>query len=311
MNPISLKVFGGFPMSDDLSKPVDLSDEDRAMVVEKKATCPFIGSAIAQSELPMRNEPKNPLASIEDVRVLGNTGGGDFGDLLVLFAGGNHAFMMSDNGRLNTPVPAGLFSLEFPGSQGSHPGHSGILQGDPETPGSGRFSEADFARLTSRARDGWIKRSDVGRFIAENLLKDPKSKVSDVNTAELLGHDVVELVETAGSALMEKLFGSAKGAGTTHRDVEKKLTKLTGENNLVGSAGEFGLLFALIANRPGAKEIDGEPAVSVEDLDLMFVKKRLPDGWRNWKKTRLDWVTNTTALIISAGKEYATRKGIL
>jgi hypothetical protein len=132
-----------------------------------------------------------------------------------------------------------------------------------------------------------------------------------VNTAELLGHDVVELVETAGSALMDKLFGSAKGAGTTHRDVEKKLTKLTGENNLVGSAGEFGLLFALIANRPGAKQIDGEPAVSVEDLELMFVKKRLPEGWQAWKKTRLDWVTNTTALIISAGKEYATRKGIL
>lgn len=298
-------------MSDDLSKPADLSDEERAIVVEKKATCPFIASAIVQGELPVRNTVKDPLASIENVRALGNTGGGDLGDLLVIFAGGNHAFMSGDNGRLSTPVPAGLFSLEFPGSQGSHPGHSGILQGDPDTPGSGRLSEPDFARLTIRARDGWIKRSDVGRFIAENLLADPKSKVADVNTAELLGHDLVELVETAGSALMDKLFSSAKGAGTNHREVEKKLTKLTGENNLVGSAGEFGLLFALIANRPGAKQIDGEPAVSVEDLDLMFVKKRLPVGWETWKKTRIDWVINTTALIISAGKEYATRKGIL
>lgn len=298
-------------MSDDLNKPAELNDDERAMVVERKATCPFIAGAIVQGELPVRNNAKDPLASIEDVRALGNTGGGDLGDLLVLFAGGNHAFMMSDNGRLNTPVPGGLFSLEFPGSQGSHPGHSGILQGDPERPGSGALSEADFVRLTSRARDGWIKRSDVGRFIAENLLNDPKSKVADVNTAELLGHDVIELVETAGSALMGKLFGAAKGGGTTHREVETKLTKLTGENNLVGSAGEFGLLFAFLVNRPGAKQIDDEPAVSVADLELMFVKKRLPDGWQTWKKSRLDWVTNTTALVISAGKEYATRKGIL
>jgi hypothetical protein len=297
-------------MSDDVNKPANLSDEERATVVERKATCPFIASAIVSGELPVRNTAKDPLAGIEEVRALGNTGGGDLGDLLVLFAGGNHAFMLGDDGRLNKPVPDGLFSLEFPGSQGSHPGHSGILQGNPETPGSGRLSESDFARLTSRARNGWIKRSDFGRFMAENLLADPKSKVADINTAELLGHDIIELVETAGSRLADKLFGSAK-AKTTHRDIEKKLTKLTGENNLVGSAGEFGLLFALIANRPDAKEIDGEPAVSVEDLDLMFVKKRLPDGWQNWKKSRIDWVINTTALIVSAGKEYAARKGVI
>jgi hypothetical protein len=305
-----VKIFWRIPMSDDLNKPANLSDEEKATVIERKATCPFIASAIAQDELTVRNEAKDPLAGIEEVRALGNTGGGDLGDLLVLFAGGNHAFRMDDKGRLTTPVPSGLFSLEFPGSQGSHPGHSRILQEDPETPGSGRFSEPDFARLTSRARDGWIKRSEVGRFIAENLLKDPKSKVADLNTAELLGHDVVELAETAGSALMNKLFGSGKG-GPTHREVEEKITKLTGENNLVGSAGEFGLLFAFLVNRPGARQVDGEPAVSVEDLNLMFVKKQFPDGWQNWKKSRIDWVVNTTALIISAGKEYAARKGIL
>jgi hypothetical protein len=295
-------------MSNDPNTTVELTGDEQNSVVEKKATCPFIGSAVAQGALPVRNNANDPLASIEDVRALGNTGGGDLGDLLVVFAGGNHAFMLGDAGTLNRPVPSGLFSLEFPGSQGSHPGHSGILQGDPETPGSGRLSDADFARLTSRASDGWIKRSDVGRFIAENLLKDPKSKVADVNTAELLGHDVKELVATAGSAVMSRLFGSAKTGGTTHRDVEEKLTRLTGEDNLVGSAGEFGLLFAFLANRPGAREIDGEPAVSVADLQTMFVEKRLPDGWEAWKKSRLDWVTNTTGLIISAGKEYFRKR---
>jgi hypothetical protein len=294
-------------MSDNPNKLVELSGDEKALLVEKKTTCPFIGSAVAQGELPVRNDARDPLASIEDVRRLGNTGGGDLGDLLVLFASGNHAFMLGDSGKLDKSAPSGLFSLEFPGSQGSHPGHSGILQGDPELPGSGRLSEADFARLTSRAKDGWIKRSDVGRFIAENLLKDPKSKVADLNTAALLGIDVKELLETAVSALMRKLFHSDKD-GTTHRDVEEKLTKLTGEDNLVGSAGEFGLLFAFLANRPGAREIGGEPAVAVQDLKVMFVDKQLPDGWGLWKKSRIDWVTNTTALVISAGKEYWTLK---
>ena len=295
-------------MSNDPNSVVELTGDERSSVVERKATCPFIGSAVARGALPVRNNANDPLASIEDVRALGNTGGGDLGDLLVVFASGNHAFTMGSSGRLDQPAPSGLFSLEFPGSQGSHPGHSGILQGDPGTPGSGRLSEADFERLTKRASDGWIKRSDVGRFIAENLINDPKSKVADVNTAELLGHDMSELVETAGSALMSKLFGSAKGGGTTHRAVEEKLTKLTGEDNLVGSAGEFGLLFAFLAHRPGAREIDSEPAVSVADLQTMFIEKRLPDGWENWKKSRIDWVTNTIGLVISAGKEYFALK---
>src|SRR5215510_13357500 len=186
-------------MNDNPNKLVELSGDEKALLVERKATCPFIGSAVAQGNLPVRNDAKDPLASIEDIRRRGNTGGSDLGDLLVLFASGNHAFMRGDFGKLDKAVPTGLFSLEFPGSQGSHPGHSGILQGDPEIPDSGRLSEADFARLISRAKDGWIKRSDVGRFIAENLLKDPKSKVFGKNTAALLASDFVEFVETAGS----------------------------------------------------------------------------------------------------------------
>ena len=295
-------------MSDNPNKLVELSGEEKNLLVESKATCPFIGAAVAEGELPVRNNAKDPLASIEDVRRLGNTGGGDLGDLLVLFAGGNHAFMRGDSGKLDESVPSDLFSLEFPGSQGSHPGHSGILQGDPEKPGSGRFSETDFERLISRAKDGWIKRSDVGRFMAENLLKDPKSKVFGIKTAALLLSDLSEFVETTGSALLRKLFGSDEDADATHRDIEEKLTKLTGEDNLVGSAGEFGLLFAFLVNKPDAREVEGEPAVSVQDLKTMFVDKRLPEGWETWKKSRRDWVTNTTGLMISAGKEYRALK---
>ena len=295
-------------MSDNPTKLVELSGDEKALLVERKAACPFIGSAIVRGELPVRNNANDPLASIEDVRKLGNSGGGDLGDLLVLFASGNHAFMRGESGKLDKSVPIGLFSLEFPGSQGSHSGHSGILQGDPEVPDSGRLSEADFERLTSRAKDGWIKRSEVGRFIAENLLKDPKSKVFGKQTAALLASDLSELVETTGSALLSKLFPSDGDANTTHRDIEKKLTKLTGEDNLVGSAGEFGLLFAFLVNKPGAKEVEGEPALAVQDLKAMFVEKHLPDGWDTWKKLRIDWVRNTTALLITARREYRTLK---
>src|SRR5215470_15650179 len=116
------------------------------------------------------------------------------------------------------------------------------------------------------------------------------------------------LWETTGSALMTKLSGSDEAARTTHRDIEEKLTQLLGEDNLVGSAGEFGLLFAFLANKPGAKQVGGEPAVAVEDLKAMFVDKHLPDGWETWKKSRIDWVRNTIGLLISAGKEYRALK---
>ena len=295
-------------MSDDPNKLVELSGAEKAVLVERKIACPFMGSAVAQGNLPIRNEAKDPVACIEEVRKLGNTGGGDLGDLLVLFASGNHAFMRGDSGKLDKPVPSGLFSLEFPGSQGSHPGHSGILQGDPKMLDSGRLSQADFARLTSRAKDGWIKRSDVGHFIAENLLRDPNSKVFGLKTATLLAGDLGEFVKSIGSALMTKFFSDDDDTEVAHRDVEEKLTKLTGEDNLVGSAGEFGLLFAFLANRPGTREVEGEPAVAVQDLEDMFVNKRLPEGWETWKKSRRDWVRNTTGLMISAGKQYHALK---
>jgi hypothetical protein len=291
-------------MSDHPDQQVALNGNEIAVLVQKKVTCPFIGSAVAQGILAVRNDARDPLAGIEDVRELGNTGGGDLGDLLVLFAAGNHRYMQGSSGKLDKIVPPGLFSLEFPGSQGSHPGHSRILQGDPASPGSGRLSEVDFVRLTSRANEGWITRSDVGRFIAENLFKDPKSKVFDKSTATLLASDLLGFVESIGPALMNKIFGSDEDAGKDLQNLEEQLTKLLGEDNLVGSTGEFGLLFAFLANKPGAEEVDGEPAVYVQDLQAMFVDKHLPAGWEDWKKTRVDWIKNTTGLLISAGKEY-------
>jgi hypothetical protein len=292
-------------MNDVSDSVVALSDGQRDAVVERKATCPFIGSAVAQGKLAVRNSADDPLASVEEVRRLGNSGGGDLGELLVLFATGNHAFMRGDSGRLDRAVPSGLFSLEFPGSQGSHPGHSGILEADPDMPGSGRLSRSDFARLIVRANGGLLKRSEVGHYIAENLHRDPKSKVFGHNVAALLATDLADFVETTGPALLHRLFGTDGEADVAHRDLEEKLTKLLGEDSLVASAGEWGLLFTLLTNQPGRKELDGEPALSVEDVQMMFIHRRLPEGFEAWKKSRLDWVRNTTALLIVVGKAYA------
>jgi hypothetical protein len=281
-----------------------LSAEVTGEIVRTKATCPFIGTALATGVLPVRNTADNPLASLDDVRELGNTGGGDLGEVLQLFASGNHLLMRGSSGKLDTKAPPGLFSLEFPGSQGSHAGHSGILQGDPRTLASGRLSLDDFQRLVRRSTNGLITRSDVAHFIAENLHRDANSKVFGKATAMLLLSDLTSFVGTVGPTLVKRLATSGKGTVDAHRELEQKLTKLLDDDNLVGAAGEFGLLFAFFANKPGGAVIDGAPAIAVSDLEAMFVDKRFPDGWRNWKKSRIDWVGNTTALLVGAGAEY-------
>jgi len=295
-------------MDGDPDSTIVLRDEERSRLVEKSATCPFVGSAVAEGKLDVRNSVGNPLASIADVRELGNSGGGDLGEVLVLFATGNHASMLGDGGKLDEPVPAGLFSLEFPGSQGAHPGHSGILMGDPTALRSGRLSSVDFARLANRAANGLIRRSDAGRFIAENLSNDPDAKVFGANVAIAFGGDLLAFASTIGPSLLSALRGTDDEAEHGLRRLEQKITKLLGEDNLIGSAGEFGLLFALMANRPDAPLVDGEPTVSVQDLERMFVQKRLPVGFETWRKLRTDWVTNTIALIIAASKKFSVDK---
>ena len=280
-----------------------LAPEARDEMVKAKVTCPFLGSLVHQELLGVRGASGNPLAGIEHVRQLGNEGGGDLGDLLVFFATGNHAFMRGSSGlALDAPVPAGLFSLELPGSQGSHPGHSGILQGDPTQLASGRLSRDDFARLAAFAIDGILKRSDVGRFIARNLRKDQNSKVALSKVAALLGLDLAGIVEAISTNVVSRVFASE--ADPNNRQLEQKLTKLLGDDNLVGSCGEFGLLFAFLSNDPETAKRDGEPALSLGHVQSMFIQKELPPGWQTWKKSRVDWVLHTTALLLSAAAEY-------
>lgn len=280
---------------------VNLTDEEKTLLVHKKATCPFIGAAVSEGHLKVRNTANNPLASIKDVKELGDSGGGHLGVVLELFANGNHAVMRDASGQLNELVPDGLFSLEFPGSQGSHAGHSGILQGHPMVLDSGRLDEENFERLVSKAQNGLIKRSDVGRFIAENVLGDKNSKVRGGDDA-LQSRALLELLQDI--TLLVFNLGDAEH----HREVQQRVTKTLAEDNLAGSAGEFGLLFAFLANKPGAQELDDEPALAVDDLKLMFVDKRLPDGWETWEKSAFDWLKHTVALEKSAREAYRQLK---
>lgn len=292
------------------TQPAPLDDAARGQVAIKKATCPFIGAAVKDGALPVRNDAEKPLASIDDVVKLGNTGpGSNLGEVLRLFAQGNHAYMQGDSGTLDTPVPLGTFSLDFPGSQGSHAGHSGILQGDPTQLNSGRLSPRDFDRLLAYAKDGHISRSDLGRFIADNIEADPKAKAPGLRTGLALAKDSVQALEAFGQSVKDRAVGKADPQHD--RRVLEKLTRVLGEDNLIGSSGEFGLMATFLQNSPRTTQVKhglvgAEPAYSVDDLRAMFVDKRLPPGWDTWKKTAGDWVANTTAIALAAEKAHLT-----
>ena len=282
-----------------------LDAQSRRQIVETKVTCPFLGSAVQEQLLPVRGIADNPLAKIEDVRMLGNTGDrSDLGEQLVLFAQGNQAFARGASGKLDQPVPEGLFSLELPGSQGSHPGHSGILEDDPNIPGSGRLSIENFGRLERRAKGGLLNWSAVGGFIAENMKRDPASKVDMPMVGGLLTRDLADVLKSSINRVKERLFDDAQHQAMADRAVQQKLTKLLGEDNLVGSSGEFGLLFAYLANSPRTQMLEDEPALSLSEVRGMFVDKRLPEGWERWQKSREDWVGHTAFLLSSAHQAF-------
>ena len=59
----------------DPNSALTFTDKVRDQMVCTKITCPFLGSAVHQNFLTVRGDSNNPLASTEDVRRLGNSGG--------------------------------------------------------------------------------------------------------------------------------------------------------------------------------------------------------------------------------------------
>jgi hypothetical protein len=287
---------------------LQLSASERAEIAVKKATCPFIGSIVKSGKLPVYGTKWAPLAKVSDVQDLGNTGSGSsLGNVLALFANGNHELEPATEAstKLDKSTPVGYFSLDFGGSQGAHPGDSRILLSDWRKVNAGVFNEQAFARLLKHAENGMIKRSEIGKFIAHNLKRDPNSKIAS-------GSLLLNIAKN-GAKFIGSLFSSASKQVTTRdknvqdaakRDSAIHLTKVLGDQNLVGSSGEFGLMLALLEHSPKTREIDGEIAVSVDDVKIMFERHTMPAGWQSWKKTAGDWVAHSTKLAWHATKTY-------
>ena len=72
----------------------------------------------------------------------------------------------------------------------------------------------------------------------------------------LLTRDLADVLKSSINRVKERLFDDAQHQAMADRAVQQKLTKLTGEDNLVGSSGEFGLLFAFLANSPRTQMLD-------------------------------------------------------
>ena len=278
------------------TNPVSISQEEQIEIAEKMATCPFVGTAVAIGQLQVLNTVENPLAFIDEIAQLGNLGGGDLGTLVLkLFARGNHSSWVAPTNGTDTRVPSGTFSLQFGGSQGAHAGHSGILLDDPREVSRGRFDQDEFKRLTAYAdRNGRLSIDSIGNFIAENLKLDrpnrPKAKVLPLS--QLMG-DTIRLL----NEFKDVVLGGDEQERT---EAISALTKLLGEDHLVASAGEWGLLFAFLKNSPRSDEGD----IALSEVEEMFVAKRFPAGWETWKKTALSWINATLRLTKDAALAY-------
>lgn len=286
-----------------------LAPPARQALVEQKATCPFLGAAIWTRNLVVRGVSANPLARIADVAALGDAGGGDLGSVvLTVFAKGNHGRMhgvardasgavkRGPNGEvlltrgLDVKTAETHFSLDLPPSQGSHPGHSGILQSGPTGAYVGRFDRGNYERLAGRAVDGagrrpgepgfegpkFVQRSALGAFVWENVSRDPDSVY--------LGHGL-------GGAALADLAALRRSPDVEH------LVALSGTDNLVGASGELGLLMTVLEHE---RPIGGEPAVALSDVEAMFVRHELPADWAARPKRSVKWVTHTMAILAAA-----------
>lgn len=279
------------------SAAIEMTPEERKDVVEKKATCPFVGAAVALKKLDVLGTIANPLARIHDIAALGDVAGGDLGShVLAVFARGNQHRMHGPdaNSPLDVETPPDTFSLDFPPSQGSHPGHSGMLENGSKGRFHGAIDDAAIARLIEHAVDAsgrrkgdegfqgpvFIRRSDIGAFIWDNVASDPESVY--------LGHGL-----TGGLASGVKDL-------VLHPSVEK-IVHFSGIDNVIGSCGEFGLLMTFL-ERPDI-EIDGQPVITVHDVQTMFHDRKLPVDWASRPRSSVRWVEHTVALFTAAEGE--------
>lgn len=290
-----------------LDTALELTNAQRLTVATKMAVCPFIGSKTA-TDLPIYGSKDNPLAKVADV--IKSAGPGSLGEaVLRIFAEGNHSKMLGPSGKLDKSCPEGFMSLHLLGSQGSGPGRQKILHGDDPTEiGAGHLRPENFERLKSFANaDGTIGTEGLGKAIGRRMFEerdDPHVKVWGAKVFGLLGIDFAKAFSAAGPALFEEAIGTPALGGPAEVEFLQKLTKFSGDNTLVASSGEWGLIGAFFENAPGVKQADGTLKIPVKYLEAMFLKKELPAGADDWEKNGSGWAQATTRILLAAAKEY-------
>jgi hypothetical protein len=219
-----------------------------------------------------------------------------------------------------------MFSLDFPNSVGAHAAHSFVLMGNPRVRDSGRLNEKNLARLLDEKAKGGhaelvagklvVRRSELGQFVARNVACDPNA-VSISRTpfgfASLLGGDIVEFTRSAASLTLTKLSGSASEGEKTQ--LLESMLKIAVRNNLVGSAGEFGLLMTALEGSPNAVTLpSGEKALAASDIEALYAGKKvdgnydpltrsLPSNWDSTPKNLTRFLVNTLEILKVAGIE--------
>ncbi len=313
------------------STPITLTDGERREMVGKKTTCPFVGTALALKKLLVFGTKDSPFARIVgdgSIGTVGDTGGGDLSLGFRVVARGNH-----HKAPDGTEAPDGMFSLDFPTTQGAHPAHSFILMGNPRTRDSGRLNADNLGRLIDERSSGGhaevapngtlvVRRSELGKFIARNVACDPNSVVDGWTLVTLLGRDLGDFTEHGFTAVRGAL---ADDATRSHNVTQlmQDLVHIATQNSLVASVGEFGLLTMFLAPSPNTVTMDDdEPALAVSDIEALFAGKKdpqtgkydpltrsFPPGWGTTPRTNLDFLQHSvhilhTAALAHIGREF-------
>jgi hypothetical protein len=269
---------------------IDLTPDQRDTLVTKAATCPFMRTAVNTGAVTVGGTLEHPLGATVDAVALGNAGGGDLGLVVEFFAKVNHNVYVGADGATTVPVPEHTFGLWFPGSHGAHPGHSGILMGDPHDPQSGGLSADKLANFTANFStpypDGksYISLKQMGQFIAQNVAADPNSRGFNLRGITSLAGQVTSL---AARAL----------AGGDANLLDDVLHLFVTSNDLMNTAGEFALLFTRFSDNV---DDSGDPLVSTDVVQSLFVDGQFPPGWDQKPAYARDWILNTLKITKAA-----------
>jgi hypothetical protein len=302
---------------------LELTDDQRRELVSKKATCPFVGTALALKKIAVYGSLLAPFVGIADgpgnVLAVGNTGGGDIGEGFRVVARANHH--LSPTGE---EAPNGMFSLDFPASRGAHAAHSFILMGNPRSQTSGRLSAENLERLINLKSEGGhaerapngslvVRRSELGRFVARNVACDPNavtSATTPFTRATLLGVDLADFERRVFNVLALKLDSGDKSVEVS--SALEDLVQIAVGNQLIASVSEFSLLMMFLG--PSTETVtmpDGEPALSVSDITAMFagekrdgtydpLTRHFPANWETTPKTIVDLVRHLVHVLHAA-----------